>query len=75
MNHKKLKGFIAAVHTPVNEDYSLNLDCVQTQANHLVKCGVAGVYVSGTTKLRYKLKNKFPFTPNQRPKHISAMLK
>ena len=49
MNHKKLKGLIAAVHTPVNEDYSLNLDCVQTQANHLVKCGVAGVYVSGTT--------------------------
>jgi dihydrodipicolinate synthase/N-acetylneuraminate lyase len=38
MNHKKLKGLIAAVHTPVNEDYSLNLDCVQTPATpHLTK--------------------------------------
>ncbi|MBT3479055.1 MAG: N-acetylneuraminate lyase [Candidatus Marinimicrobia bacterium] len=49
MKHKKLTGLIAAVHTPVHEDFSLNLDCVKTQAQHLAKCGVAGIYVSGTT--------------------------
>ena len=49
MNYKKLEGLIAAVHTPLNDDYSLNLDCVKIQANHLIQCGVSGVFVSGTT--------------------------
>ena len=49
MIHENIKGLIAAVHTPVHEDYSLNLDCVKMQADHLIKSGVTSVYVSGTT--------------------------
>ncbi len=49
MDHKKQTGLIAAVHTPVHKDFSLNLDPISSLASHLVNSGVSGVYVSGTT--------------------------
>ena len=45
----KLNGLIAAVHTPMHDDYSVNYDCVPAQADYLGKSGVAGVFVTGTT--------------------------
>lgn len=45
----KIKGLIAAVHTPMNNDFSVNYDVVSRQAEHLASNGVAGVFVSGTT--------------------------
>ena len=45
----KLKGLIAAVHTPMNDDFSVNYDAVSLQAEHLAGNGAAGVFVSGTT--------------------------
>lgn len=45
----KIKGLIAAVHTPMNDDFSVNYDVVLRQAEHLASNGVAGVFVSGTT--------------------------
>ncbi len=46
---KKLKGLIAAVHTPFNADGSVNLALVSKQADLLVRQNVTGVYISGTT--------------------------
>ena len=46
---KKLKGLIAAVHTPFGEDGSVNYALVEKQAAILQKQKVSGVYVSGTT--------------------------
>ena len=45
----KLNGLIAAVHTPMNDDFSVNYDAVAKQAEHFVGNGAAGVFVSGTT--------------------------
>lgn len=45
----RLTGLIAAVHTPMNPDGSLNLDVVEQQAELLAADGVAGVFVGGTT--------------------------
>ena len=45
----KLKGLIAAVHTPMDDDYSVDYDVVARQAEHLVKGGVSGAFVTGTT--------------------------
>lgn len=44
-----LTGLIAASHTPMKADGSLNLDAVESQAQHFVATGVAGVFVAGTT--------------------------
>lgn len=46
---KKLEGLIAAAHTPFRADGSVNVDLVPRQAALLLKQGVTGVYVSGTT--------------------------
>jgi len=40
---------IAPPHAPLNADGSLNLDLVEKQAEHFVRTGIAGVFVSGTT--------------------------
>ena len=49
MKTKKLEGLIAAAHTPFRADGSVNVDLVLRQAALLLKQGVTGVYVSGTT--------------------------
>ena len=45
----KLEGLIAAVHTPMHEDFSVNYGRVPAQAGHLAKLEVRGVFVGGTT--------------------------
>jgi len=45
----KLTGLIAAPHTPLRHDYSLNLEAVTDQAAHLAKTGVKGIFIGGTT--------------------------
>ena len=49
MKIKKLKGLVAAAHTPFNEDGSVNLALIAKQAETLIKQKVTGVYISGTT--------------------------
>jgi len=44
-----LTGLIAAAHTPMKDDGSLNLDLVEVQVEHYVRTGVAGAFVAGTT--------------------------
>jgi N-acetylneuraminate lyase len=46
---QKLLGLIAATHTPFHADGSLNLDAVEKQAEHLLRVGVKGVFVAGST--------------------------
>ncbi|MHC4394045.1 MAG: dihydrodipicolinate synthase family protein [Planctomycetota bacterium] len=49
MQVEKFKGLIAAPHTPMNADGSINLTAIEKQAELLAKNGLAGVYVCGTT--------------------------
>ncbi|HKJ66827.1 MAG TPA: dihydrodipicolinate synthase family protein [bacterium] len=46
---RELTGIIAAVHTPMQDDGSLNLDRVQEQATCLQGNGVTGAFLCGTT--------------------------
>lgn len=46
---KKLEGLIAAPHTPFNPDGSVNLDMIPKQVDVLLKQGVIGAYICGTT--------------------------
>ncbi len=45
----RLKGLVAATHTPFHADGSLNLAAVEKQAEHLARSGVATVFIGGTT--------------------------
>ena len=45
----KLNGLIAAVHTPMHDDFTVDYDRVPAQAEHLAKCGAGGAFVTGTT--------------------------
>ena len=45
----KLKGLIAAVHTPMHDDFTVNYDRAPAQAEHLAKGGASGAFVTGTT--------------------------
>lgn len=45
----KLKGLIAAVHTPMHDDFTVDYDRVPAQAQHLAKGGASGAFVTGTT--------------------------
>ena len=45
----KLDGLIAAAHTPMNDDFSVNYERISAQAEHLAKLGVRGAFVGGTT--------------------------
>ena len=45
----KLRGLVAATHTPFNASGDLELSAVETQADHLIRAGVIGVFVGGTT--------------------------
>ena len=42
-------GLVAAPHTPMHPDASVNLDIIERQAELLLANGVAGVFVCGTT--------------------------
>ena len=44
-----LTGLIAAPHTPMNEDYSLNLRVIPRQVEILLSDGVRGAFVCGST--------------------------
>lgn len=44
-----LTGLIAAPHTPMNEDYSLNLRVVPRQVEILLSNGVRGAFICGST--------------------------
>ena len=45
----QLTGLIAAPHTLLHTDHSLNTDAVAPLAAHLAANGVNGVFVAGTT--------------------------
>ena len=45
----RLTGLIAATHTPMRTDGSIDLERVADQARHLVRTGVRGAFVGGTT--------------------------
>lgn len=45
----RLTGLIAAPHTPMKADGSLNLDAVEPLAAHLLRHGITGVFIAGTT--------------------------
>ncbi|MDP7013857.1 MAG: dihydrodipicolinate synthase family protein, partial [Verrucomicrobiota bacterium] len=45
----KLEGLIAAVHTPMHDDCTVNYEQVPALAAHLAKQQVRGVFVGGTT--------------------------
>jgi N-acetylneuraminate lyase len=44
-----LTGLIAAPHTPFHPDGSLNPDAIDRQAEHMVRSGVDGAFICGTT--------------------------
>jgi N-acetylneuraminate lyase len=44
-----LTGLIAAPHTPMNEDFSLNLPVVPRQVEILISNGVKGAFICGST--------------------------
>lgn len=49
MDFKRLHGLVAAVHTPMHQDGSLNLDAVETQAEFMQANGIDWVFVGGST--------------------------
>ena len=46
---QRLRGLVAATHTPFHADGSLHLAVVEKQAAHLLANGVSQVFVGGTT--------------------------
>lgn len=54
MTHK-LRGLIAATHTPFDRDGALNLSAVEKQAEDLSRSGVSAVFVAGTTGENHSL--------------------
>lgn len=45
----QLQGLVAATHSPFHQDGQLNLDCVEQQADHLIRNGVETAFICGTT--------------------------
>jgi N-acetylneuraminate lyase len=43
------RGLIAAPHTPLRPDFSLNLAAVESQAAHLLRWGVQAAFIGGST--------------------------
>jgi N-acetylneuraminate lyase len=52
----KLKGLVAATHTPFSADGTLNLDVIEKQAEHLLRSGVHAVFVGGSTGESHSLR-------------------
>lgn len=46
---QRLRGLVAAPHTPFHHDGSLNLNIVEKQAAHLRQTSVAAAFIGGTT--------------------------
>lgn len=46
---RHLTGLIAAPYTAMNEDFSINLDIIEKQAESLITNGVSGAFICGTT--------------------------
>ena len=46
---QRLRGLVAATHTPFHADGSLNLAVVERQCAHLLANGVTSVFIGGTT--------------------------
>ena len=44
-----LHGLVAATHTPMHADGTLNLGAVEGQGTYLARSGVAAVFIGGTT--------------------------
>jgi N-acetylneuraminate lyase len=55
MPFSRIRGIVAATHTPFHADGSLNLDVVEAQAAHLLLNGVHYAFVAGTTGESYSL--------------------
>jgi N-acetylneuraminate lyase len=49
MEFKRLHGLVAAVHTPMHADGSLNLDAIDKQAEFMLSQGISWVFVGGST--------------------------
>lgn len=49
MNKLRLKGFVAATHTPFKKDGTLNLAAVESQAEHLLRNNIDTVFIGGST--------------------------
>ncbi|MGA0060099.1 MAG: dihydrodipicolinate synthase family protein [Planctomycetota bacterium] len=49
MTPLRLRGLIAAPHTPLRKDLSVDLDRIPAQVDHLLAGGVQGLYVLGST--------------------------
>jgi len=49
MTTQRIKGLVAATHTPFHADGSLNLAIVEKQAEHLQITGVRHAFIGGTT--------------------------
>ena len=48
-DHQRLRGLVAATHTPFHADGSLNLAAVEMQCAHLHANNVTSVFIGGTT--------------------------
>ncbi|MGL5761613.1 MAG: dihydrodipicolinate synthase family protein, partial [Plesiomonas shigelloides] len=46
---EKLSGLIAAPHTPFDANGNVNFDSIDKIAAHLIRDGVRGAYICGTT--------------------------
>ncbi len=46
---KQLSGLVAAVFTPMRPDGSLNMSMAKPIVDHLITCGLSGLYVCGST--------------------------
>jgi N-acetylneuraminate lyase len=49
MRESRLRGLVAATHTPFKPDGSLNLAIVENQAGHLLKNGITFAFIGGST--------------------------
>lgn len=49
MKTHRIKGLVAATHTPFHPDGSLSLALVEKQAAHLQNTGVSHAFIGGTT--------------------------
>ena len=45
----ELTGLVAAAHTPMHEDFSLNLGQIEPLVAHFLQEGLGGLYVCGST--------------------------
>ena len=46
---KKIKGLIAAVHSPCDRDFNINTEVIPQLTEFLINSGVQGFYVCGST--------------------------